>query len=221
MRDSRKGRVRVPHNVLAILVTGCTIAGLSVAPRIISAQIPDSKPKPGQGSVVKLHGQPYLVVSLPAGESFHLSGGCVPGRPILTFTVQVSNQGNVANRTQPPENVVALDDAVFPERWQGQASVPQISPGQSVTVNIPVMYAANLAVSGAHIFRLYVLGDAGRDPGTKAVHSANVRVVFPDNYCAPPNTRPKPQQAPPPNKNPKLVRPGLPFSVAIPRGSLS
>ena len=191
---------------LSILVAsfGCT--------RIAAAQIPNSRPRPGEGGVVKLHGQPYLVVTLPAGTPYQL-GACIPGRPILTFTAKVANQGTLANRTQPPETVVALDDTLFPERWQGQAFLPEISPGQSVTVNIPVMYIANLPVSGAHTFRLYVLGDVGKDPTTKAVHTTNVRVVFPDGYCAPPSQRPMPQQPASPGKKPKLVLPGLHFSA--------
>jgi hypothetical protein len=209
--NERKVERRFPDNLLALILTGCAIAGISALPRIISAQIPDSKPKPGQGGVVKLHGQPYLVVSLPAGTPFQLSGGCVPGRPVLTFTVQVSNKGTLANRVQPPETVVALDDTIFPERWQGQASLPEIPPGQSVSVSIPIAYVASMALSGTHIFRLYVPGDAGKDANIKNPQAVSSRVVFPDGYCAPPNSRPKPQPPLPPNKNPKLVRPGLPF----------
>jgi hypothetical protein len=159
-----------------------------------AAQVPNSNPKPGGGSVVKLHGQPYLVVSLPVGTPYQL-GSCIPGRPVLTFTVQVTNQGTLANRAQPPETAVALDDSVFPVRWQGEISLPEIPVAQSVRINIPVMYASNMDISGAHVFRLYVPGDAGKDPATQAVNPANVRVVFPDGYCAPPNSRPKPQQS--------------------------
>lgn len=177
----------------------------------VAAQIPDSRPKPGQGGVVKLHGQPYLVVSLSAGTPYQL-GPCVAGRPVLIFTVHVANQGTLANRTQPPETVVALDDTLFPERWQGQVSLPEIPPGQSATVNIPLMYTANLALAGAHVFRLYVPGDAGKDPNTKNPQAASSRVVFPDGYCAPPSQRPKPQQPASPGKTPKPVLPGLHFS---------
>jgi hypothetical protein len=136
MGKERKVGRRFPDNLLALILTGCAIAGVSAFPRIISAQIPDSKPKPGLGGVVKLHGQPYLVVSLPSGMPYQLSGGCVLGRPVLTFTVQLSNKGTLANRAQPPETVAALDDTIFPERWQGQASLPEIPPGQSVSISI-------------------------------------------------------------------------------------
>lgn len=176
------------------------------------AQIPDSRPKSGQGGVVKLHGQPYLVVSLPTGTPYQL-GPCVAGRPVLTFTARVANQGTIANRTQPPEIAVALDDTLFPERWQGQVSLPEIPPGQSVSVNIPLMYTANLALSGAHVFRIYVPGDAGRDPNTKNPQAVSSRVAFPDGYCAPPSQRPKPQQPASPGKKPKPVLPGLHFSA--------
>lgn len=216
MQATKKARTRLSSNTLTIRVVALMVLSVisSSAPRILTAQIPNSRPKPGEGDVVKLQGQPYLVVSLPSGTPFQLSGSCVAGRPVLTFTARVSNKGSLANRTQPPETAVALDDTHFPERWEGQASLPEIPPGQSVTVTIPVMYVANLPLSGAHIFRLYVLGDVGKDPTTKTVQTANVRVVFPDGYCAPPNSRPKPQPPPlPSNKSPKLVRPGLPFSA--------
>ena len=199
-------------NKAAVGLIVCWMASLLGCARTAVAQIPDSRPKPGQGGVVKLHGQPYLVVRLPAGTPYQL-GPCVAGRPVLTFTALVANQGNLANRTQPPEIAVALDDTLFPERWQGQVALPEIPPGQSATVSIPVMYVASLPVSGAHNFRLYVLGDVGKDPTTKAVHPANVHVVFPDGYCAPPSPRPKPQQPVSPNKKPKLVLPGLLFSA--------
>lgn len=214
MHATKKAITRLPSNTLTgalVTLMVCSVISSLAAPLI--AQIPDSRPKPGQGGVVKLHGQPYLVVSLPSGTPFQLSGGCVPGRPVLTFTVQVSNKGTLANRTQPPETAVAMDESIFPERWQGQTSLPEIPPGQSVNINIPVAYVANMALSGAHVFRLYVPGDAGKDPNTNYPQTASSRVVFPDAYCAPPNSRPKPQQPLPPNKNPKLVRPGLPFSA--------
>lgn len=206
--DTETKRLRTRRKLLLI----CSILSLLACAQIAAAQIPNSKPKPGQGGVVKLHGQPYLVVSLPVGTPYQL-GACIPGRPILTFTAKVANQGTLANRAQPPETVIAFDDTLFPERWQGQASLPEIPPGQSVTVSIPVMYIANLPASGTHNFRLYVVGDVGKDPTTKAVHPANVHVVFPDAYCAPPNQRPKPQQPSPPNKKPKLVLPDLHFSA--------
>ncbi len=217
MQAVEKDATRPPRNISTVALAAlmvCSVISSLATPLIVTAQMPNSTPKPGEGGVVKLHGQPYLVASLPSGTPFQLSGGCVPGRPVVTFTAQVSNKGTLANRTQPPETAVALDDTLFPERWDGQASLPEIPVGQSVTVSIPVMYTANLAISGVHNFRLYVLGDAGKDPATKAFHPANVRVVFPDGYCAPPNSRPKPQQLPPPsNKSPKLVRPGQPFSA--------
>jgi len=210
MQATKKSTRRLARNLSAVVLDALMVGSVISS---LAAQIPNSRPKPDQGGVVKLHGQPYLVVSLPSGTPFQLSGGCVLGRPVLTFTVQVSNKGTLTNRAQPPETAVAMDDTLFPQRWEGQTSLPEIPPGQSVNVSISLTYVQNLALSGAHIFRLYVPGEAGKDPATHNSQAASSRVVFPDGYCAPPNSRPKPQQLPLPNKNPKLVRPGLPFSA--------
>lgn len=212
MRETKEILVRLRGHARSAALTLCCASFLLHGLYVLSLQYPQSKPKPGQGGVVKLHGQPYLVVSLPAGTPYQL-GGCILGRPALTFTARVTNQGTLANRTQPPETAIALDETLFPERWQGQVSLPEIPLGQSVTVNIPLMYIANSALSGAHVFRLYVPGDAGRDPNTKNPQAARSRVVFPDGYCAPPSQRPKPQPPASPSQKPKLVLPGLHFAV--------
>src|SRR5215471_9340093 len=89
----------------------------------------NDKPKPG-GGVVKPPTPPILKASL-GNPPAQLAATCLPGSPVITFHVQVTNVGGSPSA---PTAVAAVDSSLMPA-WTGETPLPAIAQGQGVTVN--------------------------------------------------------------------------------------
>jgi len=155
-----------------------------------SAQNSGATGRPGQGPVKRQATPADLMVSTAAGIApFQLiAANCGSGRPVLVFSVQVSNVGGSPSPSQPVPIIYAVDSSLNPQ-WMGSAPLPGINPGQSVGVSVPVMeYATPFAMGGnagsTHNFRFLIKGVSSyQGDDQHASVPLQLAVAIPPAFC--------------------------------------
>lgn len=151
----------VRHSLtLFLVILGTSLIAVPEA----AAQNRGALGKPGQGPVKRQATPPDLMVGPASGVAPYqlIAANCGSEKPVLVFSVQVSNTGGSPSPAQPAPVIYGVDSSLSPQ-WMGSASLPGLNPGQSIAVSVPVMeYATPFVMGGnagaTHNFRFLIKG---------------------------------------------------------------
>jgi hypothetical protein len=131
-----------------------------------------------------LAAQPDLTIGLnpPEGPGYVVAQHCVPGAPLVTFFLRVTNAGSFTSPAIEDETAVTATDTAD-SSWTAGSSLGALSIGQTqgVTLALP----ARAAAGGEVEFQIVVNGRPWFDETSFANNKMRITVAIPGKLCAP------------------------------------
>jgi hypothetical protein len=138
----------------------------------------------GFPSGATLGAQPDLTIGLnpPEGPGYVIAQHCVPGTPLITFFLRVTNVGSLTSPAIADQTAVTATDTADAS-WTAGSSLGALSTGQTqgVTLALP----AHAGAGGTVEFQLVVNGRPWFDETSFANNKMRITVAIPGKLCAP------------------------------------